>query len=90
MEAQELVGWNIRRLRVERGVSQDELALVANVERAYVGYLERGQRNPTVATLERLSAALNVHISQLFKQPDANEKPPELLKPGRHKGSKKL
>lgn len=85
MDVQELVGWNLRRLRVERGISQDELALIANVERAYVGYLERGQRNPTVAILSRLAEAMGVHISQLFMQPTVSDPRPLPLRPGRRK-----
>jgi transcriptional regulator with XRE-family HTH domain len=85
MEVQELVGWNLRRLRVERKISQDDLALIAEVERAYVGYLERGKRNPTVAILARLANALDVHISQLFIQPAATESKPSPLRPGRRK-----
>ncbi|MEQ8446905.1 MAG: helix-turn-helix transcriptional regulator [Pelagibacterium sp.] len=84
MDASELVGRNIRRLRVARQISQDDLALSANVERAYVGYLERGMRNPTVATLARLAEALDVHIGELFVAIDHAEgiKP---LRPGRRK-----
>ncbi|MFC6448438.1 helix-turn-helix domain-containing protein [Shinella zoogloeoides] len=87
MEVQELVGWNLRRLRVERKISQDDLALIAEVERAYVGYLERGKRNPTVAILARLANALEVHISELFVQPLDIEAKPRPLKPGRKKTS---
>ncbi len=87
MDVQELVGWNLRRLRVERKISQDDLALIANVERAYVGYLERGKRNPTVVTLDRLAKALDVHLSQLFSQPSATELKPLPLKPGRRKST---
>jgi transcriptional regulator with XRE-family HTH domain len=87
MEVQELVGWNLRRLRVERKISQDDLALIANVERAYVGYLERGKRNPTVETLDRLANALDVHISQLFSKPSENDLRPLPLKPGRRKSA---
>lgn len=85
MDVQELVGWNLRRLRVEQNLSQDDLALNANVERAYVGYLERGQRNPTIALLDRLAEALDVHISQLFVQPSETDPKPSPLKPGRRK-----
>ncbi|TWB46402.1 DNA-binding XRE family transcriptional regulator [Rhizobium sp. ERR 922] len=49
-----------------RGISQDNLALEANVERAYVGYLERGSKNPTVMTLEKIAAALACDISEFF------------------------
>ncbi|MCZ3378235.1 MULTISPECIES: helix-turn-helix domain-containing protein [unclassified Rhizobium] len=42
------------------------LALEANVERAYVGYLERGNKNPTVTTLEKIAEALACDISEFF------------------------
>lgn len=87
MDVQELVGWNLRRLRVEQNISQDDLALSANVERACVGYLERGQRNPTIALLARLAEALEVHISQLFVQPSEADPKPSPLKPGRRKSA---
>lgn len=66
MDARQLVAFNLRRLRVARGVSQDDLALMAGLERAHVGYLERGARNPTLATIEKLAHALEAHISELF------------------------
>ncbi|TPM21726.1 helix-turn-helix transcriptional regulator [Mesorhizobium sp. B2-3-5] len=83
MEVQSLVAWNLRRLRVERGISQDDLALTAGVERAYVGYLERGARNPTIVTLSKLADALSIHISQLFREPVEGENVPTTLKAGR-------
>ncbi|MGZ9719085.1 helix-turn-helix domain-containing protein [Rhizobium miluonense] len=57
---------NLRRLRVLRGISQDNLALEANLERSYVGYLERGSKNPTVVTLEKIAVALSCDISEFF------------------------
>lgn len=85
MDARRLVAWNLRRLRVARGISQDDLALTADIERAYVGHLERGSRNPTVLSLEKLSHALEVHISELFKEPPPGEPPVAPLKAGRKK-----
>ncbi|TCO07350.1 DNA-binding XRE family transcriptional regulator [Camelimonas lactis] len=85
MEAQQLVAWNLRRLRVAKGVSQDDLALSAEIERAYVGYLERGKRNPTVVTLEKLSNALGIHISELFTEPEGDVAPITPLRAGRKK-----
>ncbi|TGP51516.1 XRE family transcriptional regulator [bacterium M00.F.Ca.ET.230.01.1.1] len=87
MEVQSLVAWNLRRLRVERGISQDDLALSADVERAYVGFLERGARNPTVKTLGKLAGAMGVHISELFREPAKGETVPGTLKAGRKKAS---
>lgn len=85
MEAQQLVAWNLRRLRVAKGVSQDDLALIAEIERAYVGYLERGKRNPTVITLEKLATALGVQISEFFREPEGEASPITPLRAGRKK-----
>jgi len=83
MDARQLVAFNLRRLRVARGVSQDDLALMAGLERAHVGYLERGGRNPTLATLEKLTHALEAHISELFIDVPADTVPPVPLRAGR-------
>lgn len=85
MEAQSLVAWNLRRLRIDRGISQDDLALNADVERAYVGHLERGGRNPTISTLSRLADALDAHISELFQEPTEGDKKLPTLRAGRKK-----
>ena len=85
MDARLLVAWNLRRLRVARGVSQDDLAHMAEVERAYVGHLERGSRNPTVLTLEKLSKAMDAHISEFFVVPAHDAIPTTPLRAGRKK-----
>jgi transcriptional regulator with XRE-family HTH domain len=50
-------------LRVKRGLSQERLAFDAQVDRSYLGSLERGMENPTVAVLDRLAAVLAVRLS---------------------------
>jgi transcriptional regulator with XRE-family HTH domain len=45
------VAWNLRRIRVRRGLSQERLAHEAEVDRAYVGGLERQEENPSVDLL---------------------------------------
>ncbi len=85
MDVRQLVGWNLRRLRVMRGISQDELALQADVERAYVGHLERGTKNATLLTIEKLAAALQFPLVDLFREPDAGQAKPEPLRAGRRK-----
>jgi len=84
MKAGALVARNIRRLRVARGLSQEVLAVDAEIDRTYVSRLERGLENPTVAVLERLAKALSSNIEELFKVPRAGEAPPRPLKGGRH------
>ncbi len=66
-----------------RGISQDNLALEANVERSYVGYLERGNKNPTVTTLEKIAEALACDISEFFAPVAADVVTMKPLKSGR-------
>ena len=83
MKAGALVTRNIRRLRVAKGLSQEVLAVDAEIDRTYVSRLERGLENPTVAVLERLAGALSANIEELFKVPRAGEPAPRSLKGGR-------
>ena len=59
------VAANLRVLRVQRGLSQEELAHRAGVHRTYVGSIERAERNVSIDSIERLSAALGVDIVDL-------------------------
>ena len=72
MRGRELVGANLRRLRVERDISQERLAFDSGVDRSYLGGVERGEENPTVDILDRLSTILDVPIASLFAPPEAN------------------
>ena len=66
MRGRDLVGANLRRLRVERSVSQERLAFDAGVDRSYVGGMERGEENPTVDVLDKLAGTLAVSVAELF------------------------
>lgn len=66
MQGRILVGRNIRRIRVAKGVSQERLAFDASVDRSYLGGMERGQQNPTVDVLERVAMTLGVPLRELF------------------------
>ena len=67
MDAVQLLGRNVRILRSQRGVSQEELALEAGMKRSYLSDLERGTRNPSVRALGRLARALQVPPDQLLR-----------------------
>ena len=58
MKARALVAWNLRRIRVKRGISQERLAYDAEVDRSYVGGLERQTENPTIDLLDRVAVTL--------------------------------
>jgi transcriptional regulator with XRE-family HTH domain len=66
-----VVGRNIRRLRQERGLSQEDLADEIGVHRTYMGGVERGERNLTLRSLERLAERLGVSPLSLLADPDA-------------------
>jgi len=59
-------GHAVRRLRVERGWSQERLAEEAGIHRTYVGDVERGLRNVSLVNIERLARALSVDLPTLM------------------------
>jgi transcriptional regulator with XRE-family HTH domain len=61
------LGARLRDLRVQAGISQEELAARAGVHRTYLGGIERGERNPSVANLHKLAQALGVDLATLFE-----------------------
>ena len=65
-----LVGANIRRFRHAAGLSQEELAHRARIDRSYVSGLERGVRNPSVLILQDLAAVLGIHAADLLTAPE--------------------
>jgi transcriptional regulator with XRE-family HTH domain len=89
MDAKALVGWNLRRLRTEKALSQEALGLLVGCEPSYVGRVERGTENPTVSTLEAFADALDAHISAFFFVPKGPLKPLPTLTPGRKREVKK-
>lgn len=83
MDSRDLVAWNLRKLRVAKGFSQEGLGLEAGVARTYVSRLERQLENPTVDVLDRLSRALAVKTIDLFKPRLPGEKRSPGLPAGR-------
>ena len=61
------LGYRIRYLRTQKGLSIEALALEAEINRNYLGDLERGTRNPTVVILNKIAKALEVDLSTLFE-----------------------
>lgn len=82
MKARTKLARNLRRVRVELGISQERLAADAGVDRAYLGGLERETENPTIDLLDRIATALNVEIAELLLLPTGRG-PVAPLSPGR-------
>lgn len=59
-------GEQIRKLRKERKLSQEQLADEAHIERSYMGTIERGERNPTLHKVYKIAKALKTHSSKLL------------------------
>ena len=68
MELRRIVAHNLRRLRQDRGLSQEELAGQAGLNRNYVGMIEREENAPTVDTLEALAQVLKVEAEEFLKR----------------------
>ena len=60
------LGEALRQVRLDRGISQEELGLETGIHRNYVGGIERGERSPTVAVIVKLAEALDAQPSSLF------------------------
>jgi transcriptional regulator with XRE-family HTH domain len=66
-DLQRTVGQNLRRYREEQGLSQEAFADFLGLHRTYVGGLERGERNLTLKSLERIAAVIKVEPLTLLK-----------------------
>lgn len=62
----ERLGRNLRRLRQDKGWSQEAFAFEADLHRTYISDLERGARNPTITVVEKLATALGVTAGDLL------------------------
>ena len=66
--AQVDIGGRIRYFRHLRKLSQEQLALQAGINPAFLGHLERGLKSPTITTLEKLVKALDITFEELFTE----------------------
>jgi len=67
MQSSKKLGENLRKLRLQKKLSQGDLAKALNVDRAYISNIENGRMNPTLSTLEKIAKALNISSSKLLK-----------------------
>lgn len=69
LNGQELLqklGRNIRKLRKDIGLTQEQLAYEAEIDRSYMGAIERGERNISLLTLMKIAQCLKVDITELL------------------------
>lgn len=86
METRARIGWNLRKVRAAKRVTQENLAVDASVDRTTISGIERGDYNASVDLLDRLAEALSVDISEFFAIPPSGAQKPETLPAGRKPG----
>lgn len=67
-----IIGINVRRFRKEKRMSQERLAHAAEIDLRYLGGIERGEHNPSVAVLGRIADALGVHPRDFFDESNSD------------------
>jgi transcriptional regulator with XRE-family HTH domain len=68
MKLRAIVARNLRVLRKQKGLSQEELAHQAGINRNYVGQIEREEKSPTVDMIEKLATALDIEPIKMFSK----------------------
>lgn len=72
--AQLLFACNMKRLRLDRKLTQENVAEGAGLHPNYISSVERGERNISIANIERIACALNVHMTELLAEPEKQRK----------------
>lgn len=67
-EIAKFIGRRIRNYRTQQGLSQEKLVELSGCHPTYIGQVERGEKNATLESVEKISFALNIPLSQLFEK----------------------
>jgi transcriptional regulator with XRE-family HTH domain len=65
LSVQQKLGKKLQALRKEAGISQEKLGELTGLDQTYISGIERGKRNPSLRSIEKLAKALNVNVSEL-------------------------
>jgi transcriptional regulator with XRE-family HTH domain len=74
MDMRRLVGLNVKRIREQKGLTQERFAEISGFSQQYISGLEQGRRNPTVITLYELATALGTSHVDLLLAPKARRR----------------
>ena len=67
MNTKELLGLKVKEFRKQQKLTQEKLAVIIGVDNGYISKLEVGQNFPSISTLEKIAAALNIELYELFQ-----------------------
>ena len=73
MDVRQVFGTNVRRLRLEKGMSQEEFGFAAGIDRTYVSGVERGLRNPSLLLAQKFAKGLEVDLFELLRPQQAQK-----------------
>lgn len=68
MNIKQSVGKKLKEYRLKKGLSQESLAFIADLDRTYIPSIERGERNVSITVLEKLARALEISIKDFFDE----------------------
>ena len=68
-----ILGKRIRNYRTAMGLSQEKLAELSGCHHTYIGQIERGEKNATIESIQKIASALNISLSKLFEKLDAKK-----------------
>ena len=68
-----ILGQRIRNYRTDQGLSQEKLAELSGCHHTYIGQIERGEKNATIESIEKISAGLKISLSTLFEKLSAED-----------------
>lgn len=63
----EKLGQNLKRIRIEKGISQNKIARTLGIDRAFISNIENGKTNPTLSTIAKIAKAIGVSVGELMK-----------------------
>jgi len=66
LSAQQKLGKKLKRIRIEAGYTQERLGELTGLDRTYISGIERGVRNPSIKSLDKISRALKIKSSELL------------------------
>lgn len=67
-EIAKIIGQRVRNYRTEKGLSQEKLAEMSGCHPTYIGQVERGEKNATLESIEKIASAMDVPLSKLLKK----------------------
>jgi len=70
MDIKKKFGEQVKKLRLEKGLSQEALAHLAELDRTYIPGIERGERNVSLEVIHKISNALGIKVSEILKDID--------------------